>query len=84
MPCEQSHQQPDACAGIAEIEGLIRLGETADTDALNAPKSLIILYYFNAEAAKCVSRRHDVFAFQQTFYSGFADRHGGEHQGPMG
>ncbi len=40
MGRQDAHQQPRAGAGIAEIEHVVRLGEAADADAVDAPGAI--------------------------------------------
>ena len=70
----RADRQPAARAGIAEIERARRLGETANTDAMDPPQAVGASFQSRAEGAHGLGGMQHVLTFQEAGDRALADR----------
>ena len=85
MRGQQAGEQTGRRAAVAEIEHRLGLGQPADPDAEHAPAvSAAAALDMGAQRAHGRRRAQHVLALEQAVDDGLADRHGAEHDRPVG
>jgi hypothetical protein len=80
---ENAEQEPRRGAGIAEIDHILGLGQTADPDPVDAPAPVFAALDPGAHRTQRGGGGQHVLAFKQTLDLGASDRESTQHQRPV-